>query len=107
MGFLSNLFGKRKRMILEALENGAKVIDVRTPQEFKMGNVDGSVNIPLDKFNNSTIKKIKGMKRPVLVCCASGMRSASAMQMLKNSGMEEVYNGGSWHKVYRVMASAS
>lgn len=103
MGLFSSLFGKRKRLILEAMEKNAKIIDVRTPQEFKMGNVDGSVNIPLDKFNQATIKKIKSMNRPVLVCCASGMRSASAMHMLKSNGVEDVYNGGSWHKVYRTI----
>lgn len=106
MGLFSNLFGKRKRIIIEALERDAKIIDVRTAQEFRMGNVDGSVNIPLDKFSTSTIKKIKKLNRPVLLCCASGARSASAMRTLKSSGMENVYNGGSWYKVFRVMQSA-
>ena len=106
MVLFSNLFGKRKRIIIEALDRDAKIIDVRTAQEFRMGNVDGSVNIPLDKFNSATIKKIKKLNRPVLLCCASGSRSASAMYTLKSSGVEDVYNGGSWHKIYRVMQSA-
>ncbi|MCU4176421.1 rhodanese-like domain-containing protein [Carboxylicivirga sp. N1Y90] len=106
MGLFSNLFGKRKRIILEALERDAKIIDVRTPQEFRMGNVDGSVNIPLDKLNSTTIKKIKKLNRPVLLCCASGTRSASAMYTLRSSGVDDVHNGGSWHKVFRVMQSA-
>ncbi|MFA9388761.1 MAG: hypothetical protein ACERKD_03085 [Prolixibacteraceae bacterium] len=49
MGLLSNLFGKRKKAILEALENGAKIIDVRTVSAFKTGNVDGSINIPFSQ----------------------------------------------------------
>ncbi len=106
MGLFSNLFGKRKKIIIEALERNAKIIDVRTPQEFRMGNVDGSVNIPLDKFNSATIKKIRKMNRPVLLCCASGSRSASAMHTLRSSGLEDVHNGGSWYKVFRTMQSA-
>ena len=59
MGLLSNLFGKRKRALLEALENGAKIIDVRTVSEFKSGNVDGSINLPFNQLNDKSIKRIK------------------------------------------------
>lgn len=104
MGILSSLFGnKKKQLMLEAIENGAKVIDVRTPGEFKSGNVKGSINIPLDKLNDASIKKIKKLNAPILVCCASGMRSASAASILKHNGINDVFNGGSWFKVDRLM----
>lgn len=104
MGFLSSLFGNnKKKMMLEAIENGARVIDVRTPGEFKTGNVQGSINIPLEKLNDASIKKIKKVNAPIIVCCASGMRSASAAAILKQKGITEVYNGGSWFKVHRLM----
>lgn len=105
MGFLSNLFGKKKQLMLEAIANGAKVIDVRTPGEFRTGNVSGSINMPLDKLNESSIKKIKKMKTPVLVCCASGMRSAQAAAYFKQNGIEDVFNAGSWYKVNRLVNS--
>lgn len=104
MGFFSSLFGgNKKQLMLEAIENGAKVIDVRTPGEFKSGNVKGSINIPLDKLNDTSIKKIKKVNAPIIVCCASGMRSASAASILKQNGIKEVFNGGSWFKVDRLM----
>lgn len=104
MGIFSSLFGNnKKKLMLEAIENGAKVIDVRTPGEFRTGNVKGSVNIPLDKLNDASIKKIKKVNAPIIVCCASGMRSASAASILKQKGITEVYNGGSWFKVNRLM----
>lgn len=105
MGFLSNLFGgKRKQEILDALEQGAKVIDVRTAAEFKTGNVDGSINVPINQLNDKSIKRIKSLKVPVIVCCASGSRSAEAKYLLLKAGVE-VYDGGPWYKVHRIMAS--
>ncbi|MBK3517758.1 rhodanese-like domain-containing protein [Carboxylicivirga marina] len=101
MGLLDLLFGKRKQEVLEAIERGAKIVDVRTAQEFKYGNVDGSLNIPVDSLNASNIKKLKKLNAPLIVCCASGMRSASAKGILLQNGLEEVHNAGAWHKLNR------
>lgn len=105
MGLFDFLFGKRKQEVLEAIERGAHIIDVRTPQEFKYGNVDGSVNIPLERLNESAIKKLKKLNAPLVVCCASGMRSASAKGMLVQGGITEVHNAGGWHKLDRWMSN--
>ena len=76
------------------IENGAQIIDVRTQREFKSGHIKGSINLPLQTLhlNYSRIKKHK----PVITCCASGMRSASAKNMLRANGFDEVHNGGGW-----------
>jgi phage shock protein E len=76
------------------LKEGAQIIDVRTAGEFRSGHIRGSINIPLQHLNGS-LSKIKKDK-PVIVCCASGKRSASARIMLKANGYGEVYNGGGW-----------
>lgn len=76
------------------IENGAVIIDVRTTGEFAGGHIKQSINIPLDKLEDS-IKKIKN-KGPIIVCCASGMRSGSAKSILSRHGFTEVYNAGSW-----------
>jgi len=76
------------------LKKGAQIIDVRSPGEYQSGHIKGSVNIPLDVIGKQ-LSKIKKDK-PVITCCASGMRSASAKQILKSSGFTEVYNGGGW-----------
>lgn len=78
----------------ELMKNGAQIIDVRTSGEFHSGHIKGSVNIPLQQLS-ANIKKIKKDK-PVITCCASGMRSASAKSILKSNGFAEVYNGGGW-----------
>ncbi len=90
--------------MMDALANGASIIDVRTPGEYKMGNISGSVNIPLNKMNEGTVKKLKRTNNAVVVCCASGARSAQATQYLKANGVE-AYNGGSWYRVNRMKAS--
>lgn len=76
------------------LKNGSQIIDERTKEEFQRGHIKGSVNIPLQnlKINLHKIKKDK----PVITCCASGMRSASAKSILKSNGFTEVHNGGGW-----------
>jgi len=78
----------------ELMKKGAQIIDVRTPAEFNGGHIKGSVNIPLDSLHRQ-MSKIK-KNQPVITCCASGMRSGSAKQILQSSGYTEVYNGGGW-----------
>jgi rhodanese-related sulfurtransferase len=85
---------KKKQMIQEAFAKGAVIIDVRSEGEFQQGHVKGSINMPLPTITGQ-IHKIKGMKKPVVLCCASGMRSGSATSILKSAGVE-CYNGGSW-----------
>ncbi|MFN5294256.1 MAG: rhodanese-like domain-containing protein [Flavobacteriales bacterium] len=78
----------------ELVKNGAQIIDVRTPGEFKGGHIKGAVNIPLQNIS-SQMNRIR-KDRPVITCCASGMRSASAKSILKSNGYSDVHNGGGW-----------
>lgn len=74
---------------------GAVIVDVRSKSEFAGGHVKGSINIPLDTLPHN-LNKLKDKNKPVITCCASGMRSASAKGILKSSGYTEVHNGGGW-----------
>jgi len=78
--------------------NGVKsdiVIDVRTPEEFSAGHINGAINIPYDRIeaNRSLLDKIKKDDN-VLVYCRSGRRSEIAKQTLNNLGYKNVQNGG-------------
>ncbi|MFM7311524.1 MAG: rhodanese-like domain-containing protein [Flavobacteriales bacterium] len=79
----------------------AVIVDARIPAEYKTGHIRGSINLPLQTLS-SQLNKIKKDK-PVITCCASGMRSASAKSILRGAGFENVHNGGGWsslqHKV--------
>lgn len=74
-------------------EQNAKIIDVRTPGEFMGGNVAGSINIPLNDIAFK-LDEIRAME-PVVLCCASGMRSSQAHRFLEQQGIK-CTNGGSW-----------
>ncbi|WP_396601980.1 rhodanese-like domain-containing protein [Algibacter sp. R77976] len=94
MGLLDFLFGNKNNMIKDFQSRGAVIIDVRTAQEYGQGAISGSKNIPLQVIN-SKINEIKKLNKPVITCCASGMRSGSAASILKNNGIEAI-NGGGW-----------
>ena len=76
----------------------ATIIDVREPGEFSMGCVEGSINIPLGQVPNK-VEESKAMKKPLVLCCASGNRSGQATMFLKQQGVTDAYNGGGWHMV--------
>jgi len=82
---IKELFGFcSKENLTEKIANGTVIIDVRTPQEFAMGHVKGSVNIPLDLLPQKMNKLPKD--KPIITCCASGMRSATAKNILLQNG---------------------
>src|SRR6056300_873213 len=105
MGLLSFLFGgnKRQERLVQALQNGAQIIDVRTPGEFAQGHAKGSINIPLNKLPNS-ISKISKKGEPVVLCCRSGARAGNAQRLLQSKGVEAI-NAGPWQNVAKAQKS--
>ncbi|MDF0694824.1 rhodanese-like domain-containing protein [Aquirufa ecclesiirivi] len=93
--FIKNLLGIGPSVDVKALiQAGAKVIDVRTPSEYKQGHVKGSINLPLQTLS-SNVSKLK-KEEVIITCCASGMRSGAAKRLLKSHGFQQVHNGGTW-----------
>ena len=76
----------------------ATVIDVRTPGEFAGGNVQGSINIPLDTIAQR-LNEIKAINNEIILCCASGGRSYMAKQFLNQQGLSNIQDGGPWQMV--------
>ena len=95
LSLLKNILGISPATDYLLLVNkSAQIIDVRTPAEYQSGHVKGSINIPLNNLSQHLSKINKN--KPVITCCASGMRSASAKEILRSNGFTEVYNGGGW-----------
>lgn len=95
---LKNLFASSSdQLLVEAIEKGAFLVDVRTTSEYASGSVKGAVNIPLDKIHNH-LDRFKG-KPTIIVFCKSGNRSAHAKNILEQNGFKNVFNGGTWHNV--------
>jgi rhodanese-related sulfurtransferase len=82
----------------ELVKEGAIILDVRSAGEFSGGHIKGSVNIPVEKLAGN-ISKLKSKSKPIITCCASGVRSASAKGILTSHGFTNVHNGGSWRSL--------
>ena len=98
MNFLQQLFGSGKPADLKnIIDQGAFLVDVRTPGEFVAGHVKGSVNIPLNAIQGQ-LSKFKN-KKTIVVFCLSGGRSSQAKSILEQHGFTNVINGGTWNYV--------
>ncbi len=88
------LGGKRvsSDVVLEKIKAGAVIVDVRSPGEFSRGAYPGAVNVPVQALSN-LLREIP-TDRPVVVYCASGIRSASAAAALRRAGYADVVNAG-------------
>lgn len=78
-------------------EKTGTIVDVRTREEFMGGNVNESINIPLQEIQQR-LGELKSLKTPLVLCCASGGRSAVAANFLSSQGIECI-DGGSWLNV--------
>ena len=98
MSIFNQFFGGSQAVDLKPIiEEGAFLVDVRTPAEFSQENVKGSVNIPLDSLT-SQLQKFKD-KKNIVVFCRSGSRSGQAKIILEQNGFKNVINGGTWEEV--------
>lgn len=104
LNFLKRFFAPRGPSLAELLTDGAVVVDVRTPQEYRGGHVKDSRNIPLSSLS-SKVASLKKQKKAIITCCASGMRSSKAAKVLRQAGLE-AHNGGAWQTVERARKEA-
>jgi phage shock protein E len=79
------------------------IIDVRTPEEYCGGCIAESINIPLNEIQDR-VEEIKQMNQPIILCCASGMRSAQATAFLSSVGIQ-CENGGGWQDVKNILVN--
>jgi phage shock protein E len=95
---LKKIFSPVKTDYAQLLSEGAIILDVRSPGEYVTGHIKGSINIPVNKLSEN-LNKLKSKSKPIITCCASGMRSASAKGILESKGYTKVVNGGSWQSL--------
>jgi phage shock protein E len=96
MGLFGSLIGKKSNSsseLLEKIQAGAMVFDVRGPGEFKEGHYPKAVNIPVDKVQ-ARIGEFGPKDKTVIVYCLSGARSAMAAKLLRAAGYVDVVNAG-------------
>lgn len=82
-----------KTKISEKIRNGAKIIDVRTPEEYAEGRIRNSKNIPLSEIH-VRLNEFGPKNTPIIVYDRSGTKSAEAKKILIDNGFKDVYDGG-------------
>lgn len=65
-----------------------QLIDVRTPEEFAAGHIDGAINMPVDGFDPDAVPEIEG--KETVLYCRSGRRSERAATILSEATGETV-----------------
>jgi phage shock protein E len=75
------------------IKAGAKIIDVRTAEEFNEEHYPNALNIPVDQIRQR-LTEVGEKNAPIVVYCASGSRSAFAARLLKSAGYTDVINAG-------------
>lgn len=79
--------------ILDLIKAGAKIVDVRSPEEFEDEHYDGALNIPVNEIQ-ARAKELGGPETPLVLYCASGARSGYAARLLSSAGFKKVVNAG-------------
>ncbi len=107
VGVLAKLFlgGKvdKSADIPALIASGSLLIDVRTPGEYAGGHIKGSINIPVSSIASSIQQKAKDKSKSVVVYCHSGARSGAAKKALLQAGYTNVINGGSLHRMRKLL----
>ncbi len=86
------------------LAQGALVIDVRSPDEFRSGPIPGAFNLPLDTLAQELPRRVPDKNQPLLLHCLSGTRSAMARRQLCGMGYAHVFNLGSYGRARRIVS---
>ncbi len=92
------LFGS-KINFKELIDQGALILDVRTPAEYRTGNIKGSMNISAEQVP-ATVSDFIKMKKTIITVCRSGARSGMAADYLRSAGVD-VHNGGAWNSLQK------
>lgn len=96
--------GKVKQFHYEEIDSlkqkGVTLLDTRTISEYKSGNIDGSIHIPLDELRQKMAQIPKD--KPVYILCHSGLRSYLACRILMQNGYD-CYNLSGGYRFYEMI----
>jgi phage shock protein E len=79
--------------LLDKIKAGAKIVDVRSPEEFEEEHFPNALNISAEQVQ-ARLAEFGDKNKPVIVYCATGSRSAYAARILKMAGYTDVTNAG-------------
>lgn len=75
--------------VKDDVAHGAKLYDVRTPEEFAAGHFEGAQNLPLQALQSGTLPDVS-KDTTIYVYCHSGNRSGQSTRLLTQAGYTQV-----------------
>ena len=87
----------------EAVKNGAIIVDVRTPKEFKRKHISGAINVPIEEIMKNNIKIQKN--KELVLYCQTGSRSSVSAKFLTQQGWNvyDVATQSDWEREIKSM----
>ena len=75
-------------------ENGYLIVDVRRPDEFAEGHIEGAINVPNEGIAEEMPEELPDKNQLLLIYCRTGRRSKEASEKLAKIGYKNVYEFG-------------
>ena len=82
---------KEAKVILKNDKNST-LIDVRSPQEYKEGHLEDSINLPLYDLEERFKKDLNDREKAIIIYCQTGNRSKKAIEILEKQGYINLYD---------------
>ena len=80
--------------VVQADLNNAVVLDVRSPDEYASGHLEGALNIPHDMISDGIAAAVPDKSMQIVLYCRSGRRAQTALKTMQDLGYENVLNLG-------------
>lgn len=74
------------------VSSGAILLDVRSPQEYKEGHLEGAISMPEYELKSRCKKELQDKNVKIIMYCSTGSRSKRAKKILEKMGYTNIYN---------------
>lgn len=81
-----------EQQLKKMVEQGAILLDVRSPQEYEEGHLENAILLPEYEINEKANSILPDKSQAIIVYCSTGHRSQKAQKMLQKLGYKKVYN---------------
>jgi phage shock protein E len=88
--------------LVHKMDQGALIVDVRTPEEYRSGHIKGAVNVPHTEVRGRISEFGEDPARPIVVYCGKGGRAETARMVLEEEGFTNVWNLGNYSNLAQV-----
>ena len=96
--FLKRLYRSKTNLTKEEMQDLLRsneniiLLDVRSPQEFEEGHLEGAINIPTYELNYKAHIMLENKDSIIIAYCTLGIRSKKAIKVLKKLGYKNLYH---------------